>query len=272
MKKVLFFAIVALSFVACKSKNSANEPDIVNSDQSLVNKASQNVLDIMGSSKEDAEKAFFKAGFKKVDPPSDFLAPAKHLVKKNVNFDFDDDDLYLSGMDCYVYNIENFDEEESKMVDRLIKSKEIAIVFFASFGDNDILANIQGTIIAGASLENVNQLYIDASKNLHSFINGMFGTWQGSVVNMNDYAKPVDQFTDYKEFCNYVLPLLAVSAEETGAGVLGKSYTRSFAYHLQWDKPDTSDRLSVTEKDDIEDLIAQLGFSITYTDYSSYGY
>ncbi|MBR5676648.1 MAG: hypothetical protein IKX20_00700 [Paludibacteraceae bacterium] len=256
MKKFFFLAILAIGLMACEQ----NAPDIPSKDYSVAKKASKKVISIMGESKSKAESAILKAGFRIMDD-DDFAAP-KRLLQLN-RAPKEDEDVV-----CYVYNIteEMEDMRDEEVVNALIESKKTAIIFMAAY-NNDILWNINGKMIVGAEVDNVNKLYLECSDNLHSNIT-MLGSWSGVVIDTEDDAETQTEYTDFDLFFKAVAPLNAVTTQESAGCSLDMFGTRGFGYAVSWNKPNESEaRYQINNG--YKTAIAEAGFSITYIDYAN---
>lgn len=264
MKKVLFIALSALMLMACDHRNA---PDIPKEDQSVLNKASKNVISVLGTDKATAEQKFIKAGFRKIEGDIDgFFESPKHRVVSIAKQRTDDDDV-----SCFVYNIseELEDASDEDKVNAIIESKQTAVIFMASYM-NGILANINGKLIVGAEVDNVNGLYLDCSENLHGNISGLAATWEGSITDKENDDE-VTEYESYKKYSNALYPMNSLFAEETGAGQIGGIFsTKAFAYHITWDKPDESEARWQINNAGYKTAIAEAGFSISYSDPDMY--
>lgn len=262
MKKLFFLAMSALVLLACSERNA---PDIPKKDQSVLSKASKNVIKHFGESKAEAEAAFIKAGFRKSEIDM-YYVPERRVVKAPQRRSDDDD------ISCFVYNIteEMENDTEGEMINKIIESKKTALIFFATY-INGIFANVQGKLIVGAEVDNVNMVYLDCSDNLHDNISGLTGTWQGQIVNNEDDDEVTEDFTSYKPFYNALYPMNALFAQEAGGGQIGGLFSMcSFGYSLTWNKPNETEARFQINNYGYKTPIAEAGFSISYTDPSMY--
>ena len=261
MKKLLLVALSALMLMAC---NHRNAPDIPQKDQTVVGKASKNVISVLGADKATAEKKIIKAGFRKVEGDFSFEAP-QHRVVSIAKQRTDDEDV-----SCFVYNIteEMEDASDEDQVNAIIESKQTAIIFMAEY-INGVLANINGKLIVGAEVDNVNGLFLDCSENLRSNISGLGSMWQGTITDKeNDDLQT--QYQNFQKYADDLFPMNSLFAEETGVGIINIYTGESFGYHITWDKPDESEARWQINNYGYKTAIAEAGFSITYTGPAMY--
>ena len=128
--------------------------------------------------------------------------------------------------------------------------------------------NINGKMIVGAEIDNVNKLYLDCSANLHSNIT-MLGSWQGSVTDTENDNDASVEYTNYNKFYNAVAPLNSVLAQEAAGCALDMTGMRSFGYAVTWNKPNEREARFQINNEGYKTAIAEAGFSITYMDYSN---
>lgn len=260
MKKILYVALMALVTMSCNHRNS---PDIPKEDQSLLNNASKNAISILGVEKATAEQRIIKAGFTKVDTEEFFFSPQRRVVSV-AKQRMDDEDV-----SCFVYNIADDVEDEEEIVNAIIESKQTAVIFMTTY-INGILANIHGTLIVGAEVDNVNGLFLDCSESLHSNVSGLAATWYGSIKDKENDGEE-QEYYKYKEYTAALYPLNSLFAEETGAGTIGSLFdAKGFGYHLTWDKPDEDETRWQINNEGYKAAIATGAFSITYSDPSMY--
>lgn len=267
MKKVLYVAFMAFVMIACTDKNA---PDIDKKDQTVLGKASKNVISILGKQKSEVENRIIKAGFRKTDPDIyggvDDDAPRRYARAMQALAAEEDPDADVC---CYVYNISEEQEEgdEADLVNAIIDSKKTAIIFFATYAEN-ILVNVQGRFIVGAEVDNVNKLYLECSDNLHSNITYL-GYWQGSIQDRDEEDSEAQAYMQYNAFFNALAPMNAVFATEGAGCALDMTGKRSFGYAITWDKPNESDARWQINNYGYKTAIAEAGFSITYQEYNN---
>lgn len=256
-KRICFLLFMFAALIACKDKNA---PDIPSGDYNVAKKASKNVVSILGKDKASAEKAILKAGFRKMEV-TDYNAPQR-VFKLTQRAKGDEEEVY-------VYNIteQMEDMRDEEMVNAIIDSKKTAIIFIAIY-NNGILMNINGKMIVGAEIDNVNKLYLDCSANLHSNIT-MLGSWQGSVTDTENDNDASVEYTNYNKFYNAVAPLNSVFAQEAAGCALDMTGMRSFGYAVTWNKPNEREARFQINNEGYKTAIAEAGFSITYMDYSN---
>ena len=256
--RILVLSLMVSCFMACNT----NAPDIPSEDRSVLNKASKNVVSVMGKDKYSAEKAFFKAGFRKLG--EDMNAAPRRLLKVRKGVAYDDYDDYDEYADCYVYNItvgmEDMDDEE--VVNAIIESKKTAIIFMTIYDENGKLSNINGKLIVGAEIDNVNKVYLDCSENLHKNITAL-GSWQGTVSESDEDSEQTE-YTNFNKFYDAVYPMNSVFTTESAACALNLFGTKSFGYGLSWNKPNESKARWQINNEGYKTAIAEAAFSITY--------
>ncbi len=254
--RILYVVFMTFVMMACNN----NAPDIPSGDRSMLNKASKNVVSVMGKTRSAADKAIRNAGFRKLEDDDSGYVYARRKMKAP-QFITDDEDA-----DCYVYNLsegmEDLDDEE--VVNAIIESKKTAIIFMAYYEEGK-LANINGKLIVGAEIDNVNKVYLDCSDNLHKNITAL-GSWQGSIAESYDESSV--EYTNYDKFYDTVYPMNSVFTTEAAACALNMLGTKSFGYGLTWDKPNEEKARFQINNDGYLTAIAEGGFSITYMEYN----
>lgn len=167
MKKLLYVAMAALVLMACNS----NEPKLVGKDKKMVDKASKEIVSLIGSPKADFVKKMEKAGFVQLEAPV-VPVPArlqKSNLKRAAAEDFEV--LYF----CYNAPEENWqgmeysvssEEEAMAIYAKIAKSKKVYIECTAYFEEGELLG-ISGNTLSGR-LEKINNFYLNASTNLYN--------------------------------------------------------------------------------------------------------
>lgn len=254
--KSFLLTLLPFFIFACGDKNA---PDIQREDYSMLNKASKNVISVMGKSKTAAEKKILNAGFRIAD--TDIYEATEKRLHIPAAAKEDEEQV------CYVYNIsQNMDDlEEEEIINDIIDSKKTAVIFLAVYS-NGILININGKMIVGAEIDFVNNLYLDCSSNLHKNITKL-GSWQGSVQESQEDSDLTD-YTSYKDFYKAVEPMNSVFAFESAGCALDLTGLKSFGYALSWDKPDEDKARFQINNEGYKTAIAEAAFSISYMDYT----
>lgn len=254
MKKHLFLlAMVASILVACKKE--VNPPAIPEHDYSVATKVSKNVRSILGESKADVEKAVLDAGFQIVDQDI-FNAPQRVIRLERVPVEDDEEIL------CFAFNLtpDMVDMTETEIVNIIIDSKTTAILFLAKF-KKGILTDIQGKMIIGAEVGNVNSLYLACSDALHTTMT-ILGKWSG-VVTETEYENKETKFSNYTKFYNAVADMDAVKTQETAGCLLNITGTHQYGYAVTWNKPNQAEAREQISKG-YKTAIAEAGFALAY--------
>ena len=165
MKKILYVVMAALVLVAC----NPNEPKVVSKDKKMLDKASQEVISLIGQKKKAVVKALEEAGFVEIEKTTlDPIAERHGVTKRQFDESFqilyfaynpgDEDWEGLDAMDV---------DDIAEFIESIVEAKKVYLELQVVF-DEGLLVGIQGNIVAGKEIQNINQLYLLCSKNIYN--------------------------------------------------------------------------------------------------------
>ena len=212
MKKLLYVALAALMLISC----DPNGPKIDSKDKKMLDKASKNVLSLIGKDRKEVKAALEKAGWEDAsymgEVPQRFQQKAKYDATTSAIFVYGDLEGFVEAM------MEEDEDAIDEWLEQVIKDKKIFAELLVVFDGKKLIGG-ECHMFVGNEYENINNLYLNFSKNIYKSITDP--NWEGALIEWDDYLaeKEPDIFTNKKrdkfeaEFAELDVPYVAEEAD-----------------------------------------------------------
>lgn len=241
--KFFFMTMIAVVCVAC------NDLELPKDDNKALTAVTTDMVQQMGESQAEFEKAVLAAGFVKADEPKEIDvvmpdAPGRlsdqrnQIVRRHKAAEEETEAYYIYGLSSDYPNLST-DELEAKMMDRLAKGKSCIMVY--AYFSNDRLMCVSSGLYAPLT-EKINTVYTRVSDDLYKQLPQSKETlWTGSIRIDSDGDGKAEyaNYTDHAEFSAEIAKAQGIMADERAYSVQPVSDTSGyfFGYYCLWDNP-----------------------------------
>ena len=250
MKKVLFLAVIAASFMACNLTN--NEPvEVSNKDKDAAAAISTNAPSMIGQDSKTVAQNLTNAGFVKISKAS--LPELNSNAPKRVIARMAEQNTDEATFEYYIYgapkNIESMTEAQAiAAVIESIKSGKAMIQASVAYTDGTVAAVASGFIAPAA--KNNATLYTKASDALYKEINKRNSDavrWEGTIYDKNANATEGGKtYTDHGSFVAGISAFTTMEANESGQTIVSENSTEGLYYEGIWYYPSEEEVEKIT--------------------------